>query len=73
MNSITVDIYEGDALVVRHVFFGRTEAEAKAIYQAHLEADAFLRACVQGGCYKGSVPCRAFLVAEATLALTPQS
>lgn len=31
--------------LIEHRFFGRTQEEANARYQKHLEADAFLRAC----------------------------
>ena len=59
MAALTVDIYEGQTLVVRHVFFGATHEDAIAILKAHQGADAFLSQCMAGGCYKGQLPCRA--------------
>ncbi len=54
-----VDIFEsGKQPVVRHVFYGSTEAEATAVYKAHLRADNFLRSCVMGMRFK-DLPCRA--------------
>jgi hypothetical protein len=48
-----IDMLEGDTLVVRHIFYGDSEAEARDIEQAHLAADASLRAAVEGKPYKG--------------------
>jgi hypothetical protein len=45
------------ALVVRHEFYGATEAEARAVYAAHLQADRFLAGCSHGAGYQGIV-CR---------------
>lgn len=44
-------IFEGDSKwpVLIHLFYGKTAAEARAIKAAHLETDAFLRACTVKG------------------------
>lgn len=44
--------------VVRHEFVGKTRAEARGYYQAHLGTDAFLRGCVESRRWDGVV-CRA--------------
>lgn len=49
----TVDMTEGGRVVVRHVFFGRTAAEAKAMEEAHLEGDKSLAAALRGKPYRG--------------------
>jgi hypothetical protein len=52
-------IYEAGSSdpVLRHSFYGKTPAEAEAVHQAHLRADAFLRGCETTGHY-GQIPCR---------------
>jgi len=59
---LIVDIFEpaagGEKLVLTHVFYGDTEQEAHHYYQAHTQSDAYLRACVSTGLFRGSVPCR---------------
>lgn len=53
MATRTVDMLEDGRLVVRHIFHGRDDAEAKHMEQAHLKADASLRAALAGKPYKG--------------------
>jgi len=43
--------------VVTHVFYGRTQKDAEAIYAAHRESDKFLRECDDKGCFGGSIRC----------------
>lgn len=48
--------------VVRHEFIGRTRAEARRYLRSHLNADAFLRGCVERGSFaRGKVRCAASL------------
>lgn len=51
--ALTQDIFEpgvGDAYpVVRHIFYGKTEKEARGYYDAHLTTDAFMRDCTEKG------------------------
>lgn len=49
----TVDMLEDGRRVVRHVFYGRTPAEARAVERAHVRADASLRAALEGRPYRG--------------------
>lgn len=53
MATRTVDMLEGGKLVVRHIFSGKDDAEAKAMEEAHLKADGSLRAALAGKPYKG--------------------
>ena len=52
-----VDISEqqddGKKRVVRHVFYGDSEAEAKHYEQSHRKADGFLDAALAGRTFKG--------------------
>ena len=50
----TVDMVEDGRVVVRHVFFGRDEAEAKHMEEAHREADKSLDASMSGEPYEGT-------------------
>lgn len=45
------------APTITHVLHGRTQKEARHLLDAHLEADAFLRACLAGQRYQGRVEC----------------
>jgi hypothetical protein len=58
----TVDIYEQTVgpkyPVVQHVFWGKTKAEAKGYYEAHLETDSFFKACIADGKF-GDIECHA--------------
>lgn len=45
--ALTVDTYEGQDLVVRHVFYGQTAKEAREVYAAHLTTDSFLSSCLR--------------------------
>jgi len=51
--SRTVDMVEEGRIVVRHIFYGRDEAEAKHMEEAHRDADASLDASLSGRPYKG--------------------
>jgi len=53
--AIVEDIYEGASRypVVRHVFYGRTAKEARAVRLAHARADKFLAAAIRGTSYRG--------------------
>lgn len=48
---LVVDIYEPsvgyDYPVLRHVFPGKTKAEAYGTFRAHMTTDAFLRDCIE--------------------------
>ena len=47
--SVTVDSYESlDYPIARHIFYGRTEAEAFGYLDAHKETDRFFRECQKG-------------------------
>ena len=46
--------------VVRHVFYGKTEKEARGILRAHLKTDRFLRGCFTARRYDG-IACRVTL------------
>ena len=52
---IIADTYEGNdrTPVVRHVFYGKTQREARRIMHAHLKTDRFLRGCYRSGRYDG--------------------
>jgi hypothetical protein len=54
---LVVDIYEPDSQleypVLRHVFYGTTEAEAWGIFKAHMGTDRFLAGCVNKGRWDG--------------------
>jgi len=53
--SVTLDTYESlDYPVVRHIFYGRSEAEALGYLEAHKKTDKFLKACQQGN-FEGMV------------------
>ncbi len=56
-----VDIFEeaaGDEYaVVRHVFSGRSRAEAQRYFRSHVETDEFLRLCLERGRWR-NVRCR---------------
>jgi hypothetical protein len=58
---VRIDIFEPSAPypVVSHLFYGRTPEEARGNHAAHLQADAFLRACEEEGVYRGNVRCTA--------------
>lgn len=58
---LIVDIFEGDTLVITHVFYGHTEQQAHHFYSAHMQSDAYLRGCVTRGLYAGNVACRAVM------------
>lgn len=47
MFKITVDIYENDTKVVRHVFYGKTKKQAQLFEQAHRITDKFYKAAVE--------------------------
>jgi len=49
----TVDMVEDGRVVVRHVFFGRDEAEAEHMERAHREADKSFDASLKGEEYEG--------------------
>jgi len=53
--KIIADTYEGSdrTPVVRHVFYGKTQREARGIMRAHLKTDRFLRGCFKAGRYDG--------------------
>ena len=49
--KLVVDIYEPagvgwDYPVVRHEFFGKTQAEAEGYFNSHMKTDVFMRDCV---------------------------
>lgn len=50
---VVVDIFEPSVgysyPVVRHVFPGKTEEEARGYFEAHMTTDAFMRDCVREG------------------------
>jgi hypothetical protein len=50
----TLDMVEDGRVVVRHVFYGRDEAEAKHMEDAHREADKSMDASMRGKPYKGT-------------------
>jgi hypothetical protein len=56
--TLLVDIFEGDRLVITHIFYGRDVEELVHIYRSHKKADSFLRQCINYGCYESRVPCR---------------
>ena len=63
MVTFVVDTYEATHTypIVTHRFSGDTRREALRYYQAHLQTDAFLRACVQRGRFgtgANAFPCR---------------
>lgn len=51
---LAIDIYENDAIkpILRHVFFGDTEAEVLAVVDAHQKTDSFLRAALTTGQFR---------------------
>lgn len=51
--SRTVDMIEGNKVVVRHIFYGDDLSEAKHILQAHRQADQSLDAALDGRPYAG--------------------
>lgn len=51
--------------VVRHELYGRTRAEALAVFRAHKSADAFLRSCTDGTRF-GDVRCMTRVRVERT-------
>jgi hypothetical protein len=57
--QFVIDIYEGPKLVLRHIFFGSTLDESIHYYNSHMKSDEFMRDCINGGCFKGNVPCKA--------------
>lgn len=56
---LVVDIFEGRGVtpVVSHTFYGKDEAEAWAVLEAHSKADEFLRAALTTRNYRG-IPLR---------------
>ena len=56
--QIIADTFEGKdrTPVVRHVFYGKTEREARSIMRAHLKTDRFLRGCLKAQRY-GAISC----------------
>lgn len=54
---LAIDIYEGDAIkpILRHVFFGDTNADVLAVVAAHKKYDTFFRAAMDTGRWKNSV------------------
>lgn len=57
MVRLIIDMYERDQLVLTHVFYGATQDEALAVYDAHYESDRYLAECTRLGNYGGDVPC----------------
>ena len=54
--AVTVDTYEDDDYpVVRHVFYGMTEAEARGYITSHQKTDKFFAACDKGS--MGKIKC----------------
>lgn len=58
MAKIAIDILEkqpkgGEKRVIRHVFFGKSEAEAKHYIRSHRKSDKFFDAAMAGRPYKG--------------------
>ena len=49
----TVDMVEGDKVVVRHTFYGKDKKEAAHMQRSHEKADRSFRAAEQGKPYKG--------------------
>lgn len=45
---IVQQIYEQDDPdpILTHVFYGKTEEEARGVYRAHMTTDSFMRGCV---------------------------
>jgi len=63
VGRLVVDTYEeGDRKpIVRHVFTGRSRAEAEKIFRVHMKYDRFLRDCSRGGKFRargGSLTCK---------------
>jgi hypothetical protein len=60
--ALRQDIYEkgvGDAYpVVSHIFYGKSENEAKGYYDAHMTTDQFMRDCTKRGRWE-QVECKA--------------
>ncbi len=56
--AVTVDTFEpGDNYpVVRHIFYGKTEKEARGYMESHKGTDKFFAACFKGK--MGKVKCR---------------
>jgi hypothetical protein len=55
--AVIVDTFEdGDFPVVRHVFYGKTEADARAVMEAHKGSDKFFAGCAKGK--MGNIKCR---------------
>lgn len=55
---LIVDIFESKKYpVVTHIFTGTTRAEAQGYFDAHLDTDEFMRACVKLGKF-GKLLCR---------------
>lgn len=50
-----VDMLEEGVVVVRHIFYGESEAEAAAIEAAHVKADESFRDALTGRPYNGAV------------------
>lgn len=52
-SHVVVDIFESDMYpVVTHTFYGKTMAEARSYFHAHMKTDSFLRAAVNTGYFK---------------------
>lgn len=52
---LQIDIYERGTTyaIVRHVFIGKTRAEAAGYFKAHMKTDSFLRGCTKRGKWDG--------------------
>jgi hypothetical protein len=69
--AIVEDIFEGSdkTPTLRHVFFGKTLAEARAVRLAHAKSDRFLAAAIHGASFRG-IPLRAEILNPLTRAET---
>lgn len=53
MATIAVDSYEDGKRVLRHIFYGTSEKEARHFLNSHRKSDPFFDATMRDGTYKG--------------------